>query len=599
MSKKVFVLSVQPEEGGPTFGRVMDPDKIQDLQDYAHGHTEQVTKNLLVAGAPGAQVAGFAAVVAGGLNVSVATGVVVDAAGVTYESPTAASVVTVPAAHVSLPRIDLIIATLEIDAPALSEFVSFRQLRTQVELEAGADPYVPTQFNQPQELHTRVTISVKPGVANASPVAPVAGAGEVALWQVAVAAGQAVLINGNLTSVRVLMKSLYSAIQDVLVLQGQMAVLPETVQDIVGAFPANGDGSLTLAYNDGANTFSLVLAAAYKALLDGATNNNTVSTLVKRDASGNFNAGIASLGPVTAVGTGTASGEGGLKLMSTAALGTTSVLLTLKTPGVTGGAKFALCGIAGQNSARFSIFHGRGSDDTERFQIDEFNRMFFIGNVTINASGADAGDLAVSGNLSKGSGTFLIDHPLDPDDKDLTHGFIEAPRFDLIYRGRVQLVAGEAEVDIDAASGMAEGTFAALCQNVQCLPPNAESGWDKVRVQPGSLSGGQFVIECENPASTIWVGWVVIAERKDDFVKSIAGTDEDGHLVVETNKPAPDLSLLDPVTRQEIGEEEGSVVVEEVVHSLVGTQGYRRHARVTGEGNVPVREVTIETVLED
>jgi len=37
-------------------------------------------------------------------------------------------------------------------------------------------------------------------------------------------------------------------------------------------------------------------------------------------------------------------------------------------------------------------------------------------------------NLSVVGSLSKGSGSFLIDHPLDPLDKDLKHGFVEAPR---------------------------------------------------------------------------------------------------------------------------------------------------------------------------
>ncbi|NKC50468.1 hypothetical protein HED63_05400 [Ochrobactrum cytisi] len=82
--------------------------------------------------------------------------------------------------------------------------------------------------------------------------------------------------------------------------------------------------------------------------------------------------------------------------------------------------------------------------------------------------------MQVTGALSKGSGTFLIDHPLDPFNKNLRHGFVEAPRYDLIYRGAVQLVNGRAMVDIDASSNMTSGTFAA--HHERCCNQPAKSG---------------------------------------------------------------------------------------------------------------------------
>jgi L-lactate utilization protein LutC len=292
--RKVFVTGVQPEPEGPIFGRVIDPVDIQKLQDYAHGHTEQITRDLLVAGAPGAQVAGFAAAVDGGLNVEVATGAVVDELGISYEGPDDATVVTMQAAHVALPRVDLIIATLAPETQALLEFKPFKQLRTQLELEAGGDPYVPTQYEVPTELHTRATISVKTGVPNAVPVAPALGANEVALWQVEVAAGQSVLAGGDLNDVRVLMRSLYQALVDIDALEATIATLvsqaalTESVQDIVGAFFSSPDSSLVVTYNDAGNVETVTLLPAYKTLLDGATASATGSTLAKRDASGDI-----------------------------------------------------------------------------------------------------------------------------------------------------------------------------------------------------------------------------------------------------------------------------------------------------------------------
>jgi hypothetical protein len=55
----------------------------------------------------------------------------------------------------------------------------------------------------------------------------------------------------------------------------------------------------------------------------------------------------------------------------------------------------------------------------------------------------------VNGTLSKTSGTFLIDHPLDPANKTLAHSFVEAPEMLNVYRGNVTLDAkGRATVKL-------------------------------------------------------------------------------------------------------------------------------------------------------
>ncbi len=60
-----------------------------------------------------------------------------------------------------------------------------------------------------------------------------------------------------------------------------------------------------------------------------------------------------------------------------------------------------------------------------------------------------SGDLSVLGNLSKASGSFKIDHPLDPFNKILYHSFVESPDMKNIYDGVVTTDAnGEAEVEL-------------------------------------------------------------------------------------------------------------------------------------------------------
>lgn len=135
--------------------------------------------------------------------------------------------------------------------------------------------------------------------------------------------------------------------------------------------------------------------------------------------------------------------------------------------------------------------------------------------ITTGGNVAIAGNCNITGSLSKGSGTFLIEHPLDSE-KSLSHGFVEAPRYDLIYRGRVPLVDGRGVVDIDAASNMSPGTFEALTTNAAVTSLQNQTGFSRCR--PGAVVGGSFEIICEDPCADE-IAWVVIAERNDAFVK--------------------------------------------------------------------------------
>jgi hypothetical protein len=62
-------------------------------------------------------------------------------------------------------------------------------------------------------------------------------------------------------------------------------------------------------------------------------------------------------------------------------------------------------------------------------------------------AGLFGGDVQVQGNLTKSSGSFKIDHPLDPANKYLYHSFVESPDMKNIYDGTVTLdEKGEAVV---------------------------------------------------------------------------------------------------------------------------------------------------------
>ncbi len=64
-------------------------------------------------------------------------------------------------------------------------------------------------------------------------------------------------------------------------------------------------------------------------------------------------------------------------------------------------------------------------------------------------AGYFSGRVHVTGNLSKGAGSFKIDHPLDPENKYLYHSFVESPDMKNIYDGIVTLDEnGEARVSM-------------------------------------------------------------------------------------------------------------------------------------------------------
>jgi hypothetical protein len=175
------------------------------------------------------------------------------------------------------------------------------------------------------------------------------------------------------------------------------------------------------------------------------------------------------------------------------------------------------------------------------FQINGFSRvqqMIFHNGantaqaVSVACNGADS--LNVAGAFSANSKSFLIPHPLA--NLESTHNLryvsVESPQADLIYRGKLTLVNGKAQANIDEAATMTEGTFEALCREIQCFTTN-ESGWDLVK---GKVIGNIIYIESQNINSTDEISWMVIGERKDKHMMDTSWTDENGKVIVEPLK---------------------------------------------------------------
>jgi hypothetical protein len=138
------------------------------------------------------------------------------------------------------------------------------------------------------------------------------------------------------------------------------------------------------------------------------------------------------------------------------------------------------------------------------------------GNLRIN------GNLEVGGNISKTSGTFKIDHPLDPAHKFLYHSFVESPDMMNIYNGVIVLNGkGEAWVAMPDWFEALNMDFRYQLTAMGAPGPNLYIAKE--------FAGGRFKIAGGKPNSK--VSWQVTGIRQDAYAKA-------HRIKVEEEKPA-------------------------------------------------------------
>lgn len=126
----------------------------------------------------------------------------------------------------------------------------------------------------------------------------------------------------------------------------------------------------------------------------------------------------------------------------------------------------------------------------------------FDGPVVIN------GPLTVNGALSKSSGSFKIDHPLDPANKNLYHSFVESPDMMNVYNGNITLDAqGEATV-------LLPDWFEALNKDFRYQLTAIGRPSPNVYVAD-EIAGNRFRIAGGTPGAKI--SWQVTGIRKDKY----------------------------------------------------------------------------------
>jgi hypothetical protein len=137
-----------------------------------------------------------------------------------------------------------------------------------------------------------------------------------------------------------------------------------------------------------------------------------------------------------------------------------------------------------------------------------------------------AGNVTITGSLSKAGGSFRIDHPLDPTNKYLCHSFVESPDMKNVYDGVATLNDnGEATVDLPDWFGSLNRDFRYQLTAVGAPGPNLHIGEEIVS---DSNTSQQGEISCNNNSHFrigggtpgMKVSWQVTGIRKDPWANA-------------------------------------------------------------------------------
>jgi hypothetical protein len=139
-------------------------------------------------------------------------------------------------------------------------------------------------------------------------------------------------------------------------------------------------------------------------------------------------------------------------------------------------------------------------------------------------AGFFSGKVKVTGTLTKGAGSFLIDHPLDPANKYLAHSFVESPDMKNVYDGIAVLDAdGRAEVDLPDWFQALNRDFRYQLTCIGAFAPVYVA--EKIHDNRFQIAGGAAGQE---------VSWQVTGIRQDAYANA-------HRIVVEENKPAEEV----------------------------------------------------------
>ena len=293
---------------------------------------------------------------------------------------------------------------------------------------------------------------------------------------------------------------------------GLDAVATDSSGQAVGVQAATGSP-------EGAGVFAMNSAATGDAFGVYAQSNSTGGRAAVGDALSSSGSNIGVLGR-TASGGGTGmraentavSGSGnalqvvgnapsGDSLVVDANGGTTSWAILARSAGANGRALNALLTNNAATSSAVAVYAQVGSANARAGQF-------------INLGGGTAasftGNVDVSGTLSKGGGSFKIDHPLDPENKFLFHSFVESPDMMNIYNGNI--VTGKDGFAMVELPDWFDTLNREFRYQLTVIGSFAQA------IIAEEIEGNRFVIQTSAPS--VKVSWQVTGVRQDPWAEA-------------------------------------------------------------------------------
>jgi len=279
------------------------------------------------------------------------------------------------------------------------------------------------------------------------------------------------------------------------------------VHGVQGSTNSTGTGAAGVSGFEGATTGQVSgVSGGTNSATNGAAGvsgsaNATSGTVYGVAGFSNSTTGVATLGQANAT-SGTATGVLGSTVSANGigVFGLSSIATGGK--GVQGQTESNSGGVAGMFVAHGGaglILQGlSGSAFKSEFSVDASGNGFFAGN------------LNVTGKLTKGSGSFKIDHPLDPANKYLSHSFVESPDMMNVYNGNVTT----------DRRGLATVTlpdyFEALNRDFRYQL--TVMGKFAQAIVAKKIAANRFVIRTSKP--NVEVSWQVTGIRQDAYAKA-------------------------------------------------------------------------------
>jgi hypothetical protein len=244
--------------------------------------------------------------------------------------------------------------------------------------------------------------------------------------------------------------------------------------------------------------------------LNSLTVGGNLTTPILNAGQGNFNVGLTSTGITV---NGSANVNGGLNVtglmgpvtgsLFTGTQGHFSTSVTTNDATILGNAN-----VNGKLYVGDSIL-GQVNTTLVNGTQANFSVSVITNSLSINGNGNVNGNFHVAGTLTKGAGSFKIDHPLDPMNKYLYHSFVESPDMKNIYDGTITTDAdGNAVVELPAYFEALNRDFryqlTAIGQFAQALVSE-------------EISNNKFSIKTDKP--NVKISWQVTGIRKDAYAE--------------------------------------------------------------------------------